>query len=503
MDNKPIQKQGSLTSRVAGSAVWMTANSLFSKLVNFVGQIVLAWLLLPEQFGLISLALTVINLGDVLNQFGLGDVIINRHKRLHLWATAAFSLSMLIGLIATVLMLGLAPVAGLIYGDATVGYLVAIMAIATPFQALGMVPLARLQAELRFKEIALLKGGGVALSMLIVIICAAAGMGAYSFAMGRVLSAPIIQTLIFKRAKLQFRPGLYRHRWRYLFGDSTLALMTSMLNRVIMQGDYVILGLLVTKVAVGQYFMAFMLSVQAIGLVANNLAMVLFPGLSSLASEPKRQITVFIRGSRIIAAVAIPLCFWQAAVADPLIRLVLNNKWYDVIPLVQVLSLGMAARAAGWMWHVSLKAQRRYAIGTQWSLFASVLFVVVVWIAAANYGVMGAALAVGCFYTLVNPIQMWIAIVRFPGGRLVALANIFLRPSAIALICFGSVWLADQQLVGPNHGLGWLGDLCRALGLTVIGAALYIAASLIANRSTTLDFIQQIRSLRDRRRTPN
>ena len=481
--------QPSLSSRMASSALWMTGNSLVSKAVSLVGQLILARLLLPSDFGLIGLALTVTVIGDVINQFGLGDVVVNRARRLRLWATAAFSLAIVIGILSTVIMLALAPLAAYLYDDQTVGYLVAIMALATPFQALGIVPLARLRAELRFKEVAVLQGSSMVVAMLITIGCASAGFGAYSFALGRILSEPISQIVIFYRAKLPLKRQIQFRRWRYLFADSTYAFVTSLLNRVIMQGDYIVLGLFFSKAAVGQYFMAFTLSVQAIGLAANNLAVVMFPGLTKLSKEPERQVQAFMRGSKSIAFVAVPICFLQVAVADSAVRLLLGEKWLSTIPLIQILSLGMAFRATGWMWNAMLKARGLYMRAAIWSLCISVVFISVAIFCAYQGDLLVFATGVSVFYIIVNLIQVYLSC-RPASGLLIDTVDLFFRPLLIAALSFSIPWyLMRLEFIKLSDSSFFTIDIAV---ITCFGFLIYFSISYFVNRQTLTELFQHL-----------
>ena len=103
---------------------------------------------------------------------------------------------------------------------------------------------------------------------------------------------------------------------------------------------------------VGAYFFAFRLAIQPVQLLAGNLSNVLFPILAQLRGDPARQGEAALKASRVLSYVVMPYCFLQAAVAKPLLTLVFADKWLAAIPLMQILSIGLAFDAVSWSWRV-------------------------------------------------------------------------------------------------------------------------------------------------------
>src|SRR5437870_1122481 len=66
--------------RTARGFAWLTAQTLGAKAVGFVGQIILAWYLAPDDFGLVGLALTVAAFAGLIQQAGLKEILIHRHR---------------------------------------------------------------------------------------------------------------------------------------------------------------------------------------------------------------------------------------------------------------------------------------------------------------------------------------------------------------------------------------------------------------------------------------
>src|SRR4051812_37882323 len=98
-----------LSRSVASGFSVMTIQAVAARVAALVGQVLLAWYLGPEEFGLMALALTVQVFVGVLQQAGLKEVLVQRQSSFHRLASTTFWLSLIIGLTAAAVMVVIAP----------------------------------------------------------------------------------------------------------------------------------------------------------------------------------------------------------------------------------------------------------------------------------------------------------------------------------------------------------------------------------------------------------
>src|SRR5439155_9904086 len=141
--------------------------------------------------------------------------------------------------------------------------------------------------------------------------------------------------------------------------------------------------------------------------------------------EPARQLQGFLRAVRALAAVAVPVCVLQAAVAGPVVRLIFSpradpGKWYAAIPVLQVLSLGMAFKAVGMPTSNLLQAQGRFKLYLKLTAVYAAVFLVMVALAAAlsvpERSALAVAVAVAITFAVLEPMIMHVAVRRAGGG---------------------------------------------------------------------------------------
>jgi lipopolysaccharide exporter len=424
-DGRPVGGPQSLTKKTAGGFFWLVGQTLGNKAVNILSQIALTWLLLPEDFGLVGLALTVAAFVSIIQQLGLKEILTQRQRRFGLWANAAFWMTLMIGVATGGLMAATAPLAARAYADPRLLGLLLVLASAAPLSALSTVSLARLQIEMRFGWVAWLGFGTNTLNAALSIGFAFLGFGAYSFVLPKPIIALVQAILLWLIAPPPTQWNLQLRRWRYLINDSALLLGTSMLYTVTAQGDYAIVGMTQSKHSVGLYYFAFNIAVQTVTLFATNLSGALMPAFSRIQDSPKRQLDAFIRSSRLLATLGVPVALAQAAVAGPLIRLLFNAKWLDAIPLVVALSLGMAVVISSAASGALLLASGRFRAQFWLAAASAVGFCGIVGTCAALGDVLTVAVGVAFFYGVVGPVNMVVAI-RPLGGSVRQIAGLFL-----------------------------------------------------------------------------
>ncbi len=479
--------------QVAVGSFWVLAQSVGLRVLTIASQLTLAWLLLPEHFGLMSLASGLSLLTDVLNQIGITEVLINRYKRFRLWGPVSHSMVIVVGVLTALVMLLLGIVASKIYEAPDLKWILAIFAIAAPIQASGIVAGAKLKAEMRFRTVAIIQVAATAASIVTAIGLAVLGFGAYSLAWPRPVEAMVRTACSIRLARVGFLNRFTFRGWRYLISDTFYSYLTTLSNIAIHQCDYLILGFFVSKAAVGVYFMAFTLSSQALSLIVLNLVGVLYPALARLSHDHVQLTRAMLKSSKVLAFASVPICALQLVNAAPFVPVILEPKWHGMIPLVQIMSVGAAFRTIGWLWRSQLKAQGEFAALAAISGVSVAVCLTMVALGCSLGGVIGCTVSISIYYMLASPLQLYFT-VRKTGGSAGMLADLFARPILIATVSFACSWLATSPF---RSGGQWLLEI---LVQSLLGLAFYGALSWIWNRDPCENIWDMIGLLRRRKR---
>lgn len=467
--------------KAAVGFIWTTAQSVASKGVSLVSQIVLARILAKEDFGVVGLALTVATFARLLQTGGLDAVLVQRGASFRRWATAAFWISAALGILTALLMVAGAPLAARLYHDPTsvhgggvLADLILILAIAAPFDAITSVPASLLQVRLQFRALAVIEFSRILLTAGLSILLALRHYGAASFIIPVTVVSVVRCAVLWAMARPQVRLRFHWRRWRSLFSDSRLTFGTSVFGTLLSQGDYVALGIFRSKEVVGLYYFSFILSAQAMQLFVGNFAQVLFPVLTTLRGERQRQVQAYLESTKLFAVLAFPACFLQAALGGPILRILFGDKWASAVPVFQVLSLAMVSFVVSHPAWAILQAQGRFKTLFRFSAARTIAFMIAV-IVAANVGeALSVAVAVLVVLSIFGPLAVYLSL-RDGGPSWGVVVRIYLAPMIAAAATVGLAYFIAQAVPLLRHN-----DWLNGGFVAVAGSVLYLAAIRVA-----------------------
>ena len=415
------------------AAVWTSLLTAVSRASQLVSQLVLAWLLVPEDFGVVGLAYTVMMFVWLLRQAGIGPWLIQRERRLERWAGPAGWMSLAIGVLAAAGTSAAAPWVGEFYRQPRVVGVLWVLALALPLESLAVVPRAALQARLRFRPLALIDGGSALGAAALSIVLAWWGWGVYSFVVPRLVTMAVTLPLLWRASGVSWRRGPGWGRWKYLTAGLGWITAGGLAIQLINQGDYVVLGRVADEATVGRYYLAFMIASQTMTLLTVNLGLVLMPALSRYRSEPARQAGMFVAFQQLMAVIAVPLCATLSVCGEPLVRALLDPRWSGAGAMLAWLSAGMAFRMLAVNTHHYLQAAGRWRAFFWLNLGHGVAFLAVCVVSWRVGGVLGLAGGVAGFFVVYGMTQTWLSLPGPAGRRTVEVLRIYAAGLSVTL----------------------------------------------------------------------
>ncbi len=461
-------RTSSFGRRALHGLIMMLAQNVVTRACSLVSQLVLAALLDPADFGLIGLAYTVTTLASTLTSVGVEDVILQRKRTLYIWNGALFWMSLTLCTVGGLLVLALAPLAGLAYHTPHLFGLLAVLALSMPLNALSSVPGMLMRSELRFGVFAVWGSFETVAQALMTVWLAWLGYGAYSF----VIPAPVLALAraVVWWSLITTKPKLHAHprRWKFLVRNTAAAFLSRILVSFIGQGDYMVLGLLASESVVGRYYFGFRLAAQPLWVLAGNLGGVLYPTLIQMKSDPQRQGNAALKASIMLSYCVMPAALIQAAVASPVLHSLFGQKWVTSIPVIQFLSIGLALDAISWIAGTLLAARGEFIVGLRYVLVQVPVFFTLVVIGEMLDQAVGVAVAVCVFYAVTQPVFVY-GVYRRVGVSRRQVALIYLLPTLFSAIAVGiGLALSILPMLADR-------PLARVIVIGITGCVLYAA----------------------------
>jgi len=492
MTSAPNQNEPHLGKAVARGAGAMLAISLLTKALGFGGQLVLAALLVPDDFGLVALAIGLIDTCGIVQKLGLREMITHRQRRLTRWISPALWIAGAGGLLSASLLVGLSFLAPTIFdADSSLTLLIIVGAIGNA--QLGVIETleSALAARLRFGPIARIRVGEVILRTGLAVLFAASGFGAMSL----ILPRPIVMFLHATALWITVRPRVSRtpqlRRWRLMIADSSKVFFSHTAQVLIRQGDRLLLGLFVGEALLGAYFFAFGLSTQGVILLVQSLTGVLAAGLSKLQDNPSRQRRAFLDAIGVIALVSVPLLAIQSASSEALLQLLYKERWAEAIAPLQILSIGAAISAIGWNNNAMFVARGKFREQLIMSWIGAAGFLSVITTCAWFGSPIAVAWGVVGFRAVYVPISLTIA--AGGGGKtLMCALGAALGPGLVAAISILPAWWLGHTVGASGEPLALSAEIAIIVSL---GSALYWLLARLLLRDTYARFGARVRTM--------
>ena len=175
MNDNQIRKKD-----VIWSLVWKILERFFSQGVNLLVQIILARLLLPEDFGSLAIIIAIINYAGLFVQSGLSTALIQKKEISNSDINTMFTSSMAIALVLYVILFLLSPVISEYYNLPDIIWPIRILAIIIFLNSIYAIQIALLSRKMQFKQMFYRSIIAVPISGIIGIVLAYMGFGLWS-----------------------------------------------------------------------------------------------------------------------------------------------------------------------------------------------------------------------------------------------------------------------------------------------------------------------------------
>lgn len=336
-----LRMSGSLKNKTVKGVVWSTLERFSVAGVNFVFGLILARLLMPSDYGAIAMLAIFMAIAQTFIDSGFSNVLIRKQNRTETDNATAFYFNIGVGLVAYFLLYLVAPYIAQFYNASILTSLTRIMGLNLLFNSLCVVQQALLTACIDFKTQAKISLSAAIVSGLVGIGFAYAGYGVWALAIQSVLASIIRTILLWILAKWRPKARFSKQSFHSLFGYGSKLLASGLLDTIYNNLYTIVIGKRFSAATLGVYSRsdqwANFLAVNITGI----LQRVTFPVLSTIQSEDERLRTNYRKFLRISGFVVFPLMIGLAAVASPLTRFILTDKWVDSIPLIRILCFAL------------------------------------------------------------------------------------------------------------------------------------------------------------------
>ncbi len=329
-DNKEIQ------NKIVSGLFWKFGERIIAQGIAFIISLVLARILLPEQYGTVSLVLVFINIANVFVSDGLGAALIQKKDSDEVDFSTMFFCS--IGLAAVlyfILYFG-APVIARFYENQELTRLVRVLSLQIPLASVKTIQHAYVSKHMMFKRFFWSTLGGTVISGGIGIIMAYNGFGVWALVEQYLVNSIIDMSVLF--VTVRWRPHLLfsKESAKSLLSYSWKLLIAQLINTLYSECRSLIIGKVYTEADLAFTNKGNQFPYLLINNLNTTISAVLFPAMSMVNNDVARVKDMTRKSMRLSSYVIFPSMIGMIAIAEPMIRIMLTDKWLPCIPFLRL-----------------------------------------------------------------------------------------------------------------------------------------------------------------------
>lgn len=308
---------------------WSAVERFSAQGISFVVQILLARILLPSDYGLIGMLTIFIALSQSFIDSGFSTVLIQRQKRDAIDEATIFYFNIVISCFIYVILFFAAPAIGRFYNQGELCPILRILGLSLIINALSVVQRAILTIQVDFKTQSKASVIASILSGTVAVIAAYMGAGVWALVVQLILSAALNSLFLFVFNSWYPQWVFSIQRLRVMAGFGSKILASGLMYTFYTQASSLIIGKLYPPQTLGYYNRAEQFYLFPSSNICQILKRVYFPILCEAQTDHKRLVLLFRKSQQLSALVIFPLMAGLAAISNPLIEVVLTDKWID------------------------------------------------------------------------------------------------------------------------------------------------------------------------------
>jgi len=327
----------SLRKQAISGLGWTFASQFGNQLIGFVVSMILARILLPEEFGLIGMIAIFLAVGKSLLDAGLTQSLIRSQDLDQEDFSTVFFFNLAASILIYIAIYLSAPLIANFYDQQILINIIRLFCITFIITAFSSVQLARLTKKMDFKTQTFIALPSTIVGGIVGVTMAYMGYGVWSLVWSSLVSAFLgtIQLWIYSKwtPSLVFNIEKFKDHFNYGYKLTLSGLLNTIFNNIYL----IIIGKFFSPAQVGFYTRADTMKQLPVTNISNALNKVTFPLFASIQDDDVRLKRVYKQLMQMVVFIIAPVLIFLGVLAEPTFRFLFTEKWLPAVPYFQIL----------------------------------------------------------------------------------------------------------------------------------------------------------------------
>lgn len=344
---------GETKNSITSSLIWKFSERVLAQVVSFIVSIILARMLVPDDFGVIALVMIFIVFADVFVTSGFSTSLIQKRDANKTDFSTIFYCSFVVSVILYIVLFFAAPAVSRFFKIPALTPVLRVLGLRIPISSYNSIQHAYVSRHMMFRKFFFSTLFGTIVSGILGVAAAFAGFGVWALVI-QYLTNIVVDTICLSFT-VKWHPSfvfsknaakeLMSFGWKVLLADLSGVFFDQLRSLVI--------GRFFTTADLAYYNRGKSFSSLVMDNISNTVMAVLFPALSNENTDVAKVKALLRKAVSMMSYIIFPIIGGMVVVASPMVKVLLTSKWDESIPFLQILCVAAAISMIG---NVSLQA---------------------------------------------------------------------------------------------------------------------------------------------------
>ena len=331
-----MNSNSNIKNKTIKNIIWRFAERCGAQGISFIVSIILARLLAPEDYGVIAIVTVFITILQVFVDSGLGSALIQKKDADDLDFSTVFYFNIFWCCILYIGIFIISPYIAAYFNTQSLTSVIRVLSLTIVISGVKNIQQAFVSKKMIFKKFFFSTLIGTICSAIVGLFLAYKGYGVWALVVQQVLNSTIDTCILWItvkwRPKLQFSfvrlKGLFSYGWKLL--------LSTLINTIYNEVRQLIIGKMYSPLDLAYYNRGKQFPNFIVANINTSIDSVLLSAMAEYQNDKERIKSMTRRSIMISSYIMWPLMFGLMAIGEPLIKLILTEKWIQCVPYMYI-----------------------------------------------------------------------------------------------------------------------------------------------------------------------
>jgi O-antigen/teichoic acid export membrane protein len=319
---------------------WTFGQQFGTQIIQFIVQIILARVLVPEEFGIIGMLAVFMALGNSLVDSGMSSSLIRTQDADERDFSSVFFINIIASVVVYLILFCSSPLIADFFNQPILSDILKVYCLSFIIRAISSIQYVRLTIIMDFKTHTILRLPAIAISSVLGVVLAYRGYGVWSLVFMQLANVTLESILIWFQVKWRPSFTLDWSRLKHHVNFGYKLTLSGIIDTVYGNIYHIIIGKYFSAAQLGYYTRAQSMRQLPVSNIASALNQVTYPLFSSIQNDDVRLKGLYKRVMQQVLYWIAPILIIAGVLGEPLFRFLMTEKWLPAVPYFQILCLG-------------------------------------------------------------------------------------------------------------------------------------------------------------------